>query len=206
MVDTYGRGCVHNCAYCYARSELVVHGYWNKPFPMPVNFNDIWKIFYTVFETDRQSKWREILEKRIPVRIGYASDSFMWMDLKYKITQELIKLLNFYKYPYIIATRSDLVAHDTYINLMDKDLCTIQMSIISLNEDVNKKLERGAPSAHRRLLALEKLNDHGFWTSVRLNPVFPIHADGYFTNSEALTASKKELKLNVFDWDMIEQM
>src|SRR4051794_21185242 len=26
-VDTYGRGCVHNCVYCYAKAELTVHGY-----------------------------------------------------------------------------------------------------------------------------------------------------------------------------------
>ena len=145
MVDTYGRGCIHNCAYCYARSELIVHGYWNKPFPMPVNINDIWKIFYTVFETDKKSKWRQIIEKRIPIRIGYASDSFMWMDLKYKITQELIKLLNYYKYPYIVATRSDLVAHDTYIELMDKELCSVQMSIISTNEEVRDVEKNKSP-------------------------------------------------------------
>lgn len=205
MVDTYGRGCVHNCSYCYARSELVVHGYWNKPFPMPININDVWKIFYTVLETDKKSKWRQIIEKRIPIRIGYASDSFMWMDLKYKITQELIKLLNNYKYPYIVATRSDLVAHDTYIKLMDSDLCSVQMSIISTNEEVNKKIEHGAPSANRRLKALEKLNEAGFWTTVRINPLFPIYADGYYTDPK-FPEEKKHLKLDIFKWDMIEEI
>ena len=64
-VDTYGRGCVHNCVYCYAKTELTIHGYWNNPYPVPADINTIRKVFYTVFETDKKSKWREIMEKKI---------------------------------------------------------------------------------------------------------------------------------------------
>jgi DNA repair photolyase len=181
-VDTYGRGCTHDCVYCYAKAELTVHGYWNKPFPMPVDITEIWKTFYTVFETDKKSKWREVMEKRVPIRIGSMSDSFMWMDKKYKVTQEFLKILEFYKYPYLIFTRSDLVATDPYIDLLNPDLCSIQMSIASTNDDLNKKIEPGTPSSKRRLLALQKLVTNGFWTTVRINPFFPIYADGYFTD------------------------
>ena len=181
-VDTYGRGCVHNCVYCYAKAELTVHGYWNKPFPMPVDLTSLWEVFYSVFETDRKTKWRKILGKRIPIRIGSMSDSFMWLDQKYKVTQEFLKMLDFYKYPYIIFTRSDLVATDRYMELLNKDLCAIQFSISSLNDEMNRKIEPGAPSSLRRLKALEKLNKAGFHTTVRLNPFFPIYPDGYFTD------------------------
>lgn len=181
-VDTYGRGCVHDCVYCYAKAELTVHGYWNKPFPMPVDITEIWKVFYTVFETDKKSKWRKVMEKRIPIRIGSMSDSFMFMDKKYKVTQEFLKILNYYKYPYIIFTRSDLVAHDDYINLLNPDLCSVQMSIASTNDKLNKLIEPGTPSAKRRLKALQKLTRNGFWTTVRMNPFFPMYPDGYFTN------------------------
>ena len=183
-IDSYGRGCVHDCSYCYAKAELTVHGYWNKPFPMPVNIADIWKVFYTVFETDKKSKWRDIMEKRIPLRIGSMSDSFMMMDKKYGVTKELLRILEHYKYPYIIFTRSDLVAYDDYMDIMSPDLCSVQMSISSINEEMNKMIEPGAPSAKRRLKALKKLTQNGFWTTVRLNPFFPIYPDGYFTDPE----------------------
>ena len=75
-MDTYGRGCVHNCAYCYSKIELTSHGYWNNPFPMPRDITTVWKVFYDVFETDKKSKWRKILEKRVPLRIGSGSDGF----------------------------------------------------------------------------------------------------------------------------------
>lgn len=181
-IDTYGRGCAHNCVYCYAKAELTVHGYWNNPIPVPVDINEIRKVFYTVFETGKKNKWREVLEKRIPLRIGSMSDSFMWSDTKYKVTQELLKILKFYNYPYVIFTRSDLVAHDDYMKLIDPKLAAIQFSLSSTNESLLKKIEPGAPSAKKRLIALQKLARNGYWTTVRINPLFPIRPDGYFTD------------------------
>ncbi len=183
-IDTYGRGCVHDCVYCYAKAELTVHGYWNNPMPVPVDINDIRKVFYTVFETNKKNKWREILERRIPIRIGSMSDSFMWMDQKYKVTQELLRLLSFYKYPHVVFTRSDLIATDEYIKLLDPSLAAVQFSISSTNEELLRKIERGAPSAKRRLTALKKLGEAGLWTTVRINPLFPIYPDGYFTDPD----------------------
>ena len=183
-IDTYGRGCVHNCVYCYAKAELTVHGYWNNPYPAPVDINTIRKVFHTVFETDKKSKWREIMEKKIPIRIGSMSDSFMFMDKKYGVTKELLKILNHYKYPYVIFTRSDLISHEDYLELIDKNLAAIQISMSSINDELNKRIEPGAPSAQRRLRALERINKYGFWTTVRINPLFPIRPDGYFTNPD----------------------
>ena len=181
-IDTYGRGCSHNCTYCYAKAELTVHGYWNNPIPVPVDINEIRKIFYTIFETDKKSKWRSVMEQKIPLRVGAMSDSFMWMDTKYGVTKEFLRLVDFYNYPYVIFTRSDLIARDDYMTLLRKDLSSIQFSISSTNDEMNRKIEPGSPSAKRRLLALEKLNKNNFWTSVRINPMFPIHPDGYFSN------------------------
>lgn len=185
-LDTYGRGCIHNCVYCYALDQLTTHGFWNRPMPFPVNMAEIRKTFYTVFETDRKSKWREVMDKKIPIRIGSMSDSFMWTDRKYKVTQELLKILDFYDYPYIIFTRSDLVATDEYMQLLRKDLCSVQMSIAGENEHLTRLIEPGAPSVSRRFKALETLSKHDFWTTVRLNPLFPHRPDGYYTDQESI--------------------
>lgn len=201
-LDTYGRGCVHDCVYCYAKEQLTSHGYWNRPFPMPIDVTDLWNTFYTVFETDRPNKWRKILEKRIPIRIGSMSDSFMFMDKKYKVTQEVLRLLKYYNYPYIIFTRSDLIAFDEYINLLDENLCSVQMSIASTNDKMNKLIEPSTPSAKRRLKALEKLSRAGFWTTVRLNPFFPIHPDGYFSDPDF----DRENSLEPFEFSSFEMV
>lgn len=183
-LDTYGRGCFHNCVYCYAKDQLTTYRYWNEPQPFPVNLAEIRKIFYTVFETDKHSKWREIMEKRIPLRLGSMSDSFMWLDVKYGVTAEMLKILSFYKYPYIVFTRSDLVAHDEYMKLIDKNLAAIQFSISGNNNKLARLMEPGAPSYQRRLKAITKLTDAGVWTSVRINPLFPKYPDGYFSDPD----------------------
>lgn len=204
-VDTYGRGCTHDCVYCYAKDQLTSRGYWNNPFPMPVDISEIWKVFYTVFETDKKSKWRDVMEKRVPIRIGSMSDSFMFMDKKYKVTQEFLKILNYYKYPYIVFTRSDLVADNRYIDLLNTNLCSIQLSIPSTNDELNKLIEPGAPSAKRRLLAIEKLTKNGFWTTVRLNPFFPMHPDGYFTDPN-FDRDKNKLFFDYSSFDMVGEI
>jgi DNA repair photolyase len=187
-IDTYGRGCVHNCVYCYAKDQLTAHGYWNRPQPFPVNLAEVRKVFYTVFETDRKSRWRDIMARRVPIRIGSMSDSFMWMDTKYGVTKELLKILSFYDYPYIVFTRSDLAAHDDYMALLRKDLCSVQYSISGNNNRFVRAIEPGAPSYERRLKALEKLGKAGFWTTVRINPLFPKYPDGYFTDPDSIAA------------------
>ena len=204
-IDTYGRGCTFNCAYCYAKSYLSVRKYWNEPMPFPLDVSELRKIFATIFETDRPHRFRHLMQKRIPLRIGSMSDSFMWIDKKFKVTQELLKLLRFYRYPYIVFTRSDLIAEPEYRELLDPRLASIQMSISSLNEELTKKIEPGAPSPRKRLKALSSLSKDGFWTTVRINPLFPIYPDGYYTNPDFNHSS--DLKpFPLFSWDMIEEI
>ena len=209
-IDTYGRGCMHNCVYCYALEQLTAHGMWNRPHPMPIDLSEVRRIFYTVFETSKPSKWRSILEQRVPLRIGSMSDSFMAMDKKYGVTKELLKILSFYNYPYVVFTRSDLVATDEYLKLLRKDLSSIQFSISGNNDQLTKLLEPGAPSVARRLNALRILNKDGFWTTVRINPFFPTHPDGYFTDQSSVVAKFGSLeaipKLDFFDISLLDQI
>lgn len=209
-IDTYGRGCIHDCVYCYAKDQLTTHGFWNRPMPFPVDLATVRHVMYTVFETNKASKWRSILEKRVPLRIGSMSDSFMLMDKKYKVTEELLKILKFYNYPYIIFTRSDLVADDKYIEAMDKDLASVQFSISGNNDYLIRRIEPGAPSVKRRIAALKKLNDAGFWTTVRVNPLFPKYPDGYYTDSkyikERFGSAQNVPVLDLIDDEFIPQL
>lgn len=202
-IDTYGRGCIHNCAYCYAKSYLSIRRYWNEPIPFPIDIAALRHIFATVFETSKRHKFRSILEQRVPLRIGSMSDAFMWMDKTYRVTFEFLKLLKFYDYPYIIFTRSDLVADDAYMQVMEPRLASVQMSISSLNPALTRAIEPGAPAPVRRLKALQKLAAHGFWTTVRINPLFPIYPDGYYSNPD-FDHSRPVEPFHFFSWDMIE--
>lgn len=170
----------HNSFSPYKKMRSTSYEPWNNP--TPVDLNKIRKIFYTVFETNQKSIWRGFLEQRIPFKFGFISDEFTWIEKKLKISQELLKVLNFYNYPYTILTRSDLLAQDDYLALLRSDLASVQYSLASTNEKMNKLIEPGTPSAKRRLKAVKIITDAGIVTTVRINPIFPIYPDGYFSN------------------------
>jgi DNA repair photolyase len=64
-------------------------------------------------------------------------------------------------------------------------------------------MEPGAPAPDQRLKALQKLATHGFWTTVRINPLFPIYPDGYYSNPNFDHRTSIE-PFDFFSWDMIE--
>jgi DNA repair photolyase len=68
---------------------------------------------------------------------------------------------------------------------LDPKLAAIQFSISGENEAITRKIEPGAPSVKRRFVALKKLSEAGFWTTVRINPLFPKYPDGYFTDRDS---------------------
>lgn len=187
-IDTYKRECFHNSVDRCENDHRGSRDFWNRPQIFPVNLVEIRKVLHTVFETDHPCEWREIMEKRIALRLGSTNDCFAWIDLKYGVTKELLRMLNFYDYPHIIITESDLVAHDDYLKLLKKDLCSVQFKISGNNNRFLRIIEPGAPSYDRRLKALSKLNAAGFRTSVWVNPLFPRYPDGFFTDSMSIAA------------------
>ena len=40
-LDLYGRGCAHDCAYCYARSLLAFRGLWHPEQPAVANIRRV---------------------------------------------------------------------------------------------------------------------------------------------------------------------
>lgn len=90
-----------------------------------------------------------------------GSDPFVWMDTKYGATKKALEQ-NFDK-PLTINTRSDLIAHDDYINLLNPEKHKINIHILSPEDDrITRILEPGAPNTKRRLQAAQKLQDLGF--------------------------------------------
>jgi DNA repair photolyase len=77
------------------------------------------------------------------------------------------------------------------------------MSLSSLNPELTRQLEPGAPAPSKRLQALQTLAEHGFWTAVRINPLFPIYPDGYYTDPH-FDHRKPVKPFHFFSWEMPE--
>lgn len=73
------------------------------------------------------------------------------------------------EYGYLIVTKSDLIAEDEYIEILDKKLAHIQITITTTDDNLSIKYEK-ATVPSKRIKAVEKLQNLGFDVQVRLSP------------------------------------
>ena len=163
-LDTYGCGCQHNCAYCYARALLDFRGLWNAAAPAVAPIEEIRREIRKMHAGDI-------------VRLGGMTDCFQPLEKTERVTLRTMQTLNAQGVEYLIVTKSALVADDEYIVVMDKDLAHIQVSITSTNPETSKRIEAGASLPAERIAAVEKLQAKGFDVSVRLSPYIPEFVD-----------------------------
>lgn len=168
-LDTFGCGCSHNCDYCYAKSLLDFRGLWN---PVNPRVADINKIEKQINKIDLGSV----------VRLGGMTDCFQVFENAYRVTYKTIQLLNKRRIHYLIVTKSDMVASDKYLKILDKELAHIQISITSTSDETALRYEK-APSTSRRIAAIEKLDALGYDVQLRLSPFIPELIDFNILNS-----------------------
>lgn len=180
--DTYD-GCYHNCIYCYARwRKEVQYKSWYTDDPRPADMDNLKKRFSLGFnfcgggrKGDTYYVNRAIYH-RVPIRLGTQVDCFQKCEKEYGVTYEFMKYLVEHHYPFMINTKSDLVAEDKYVDLMkkaDKGHVVVQITLTSLDPTI-RKVELRAPSPERRLDALKVLSDQGIRTQVRYSPIIPM--------------------------------
>lgn len=171
-LDTYGCGCQHDCSYCYAKSLLDFRKLWN---PTDPSIADIKKIKRTI-------------EKKIQpgsiVRLGGMTDCFQPLEKTIRNTYHTIEALNDKKVGYLIVTKSALVADDEYIDLMNKDLAHIQITVTTLDDEfyLAKGYEKASLPSDR-IKAILKLQDAGFDVAIRLSPLIEEYMDFHLLNS-----------------------
>lgn len=163
-LDTYGCGCSHDCKYCYAKSLLDFRGLWNPNNPA---IADIKKI----------KKKIEQLPKDISViRLGGMTDCFQPIEKVHRVTYQTIQALNERKIPYLIVTKSTIVADDEYIAIMNKDLAHIQITVTTTDDELSKTYEKASLPSDR-IKTIEKLQRLGFDVTLRLSPFIPEYID-----------------------------
>ena len=173
-LDTYGCGCAHDCSYCYAKSLLDFRKHWDADNPAVA---DIEKV---------KRKIKKLPDDLPAVRLGGMTDCFQRCENDYNVTYETIKALNEKRQPYLIVTKSDLVADDKYISVLDKELAHIQITVTCTSDDLYRKLDfEKAPLPSKRIAAVEKLYQNGFDVQVRLSPFISA-----FVNYECLANIK----------------
>lgn len=162
-LDTYGCGCSHDCSYCYAKSLLSFRGLWNPQSP-------------SVADIEKIKRKIKTIPKGTIVRLGGMTDCFQPCEITYGITYETIKALNEAGIGYLIVTKSAMIASDKYINILDKDLAHIQITVTTTDDRLALTYEKASPPSER-IDAIQRLYEAGFDVSLRLSPFIPDYID-----------------------------
>ena len=181
-LDMYGRGCLHNCSYCYARCLLEFRGNWNYNAPAIADRKEVLKTLDTIPEGSF-------------LRLGGMTDPFQPIESQYHHTEWLIGELNDRNINYLIVTKGALVADCKEIS---PKLGHVQMSITHTHEPPIKDFEQASPWEDR-LKAIETIYDRNIDAQIRLSPMIP-----GFIDPEIILASKVDkvlvefLRVNTF--------
>ncbi|MEM2186743.1 MAG: radical SAM protein [Thermofilaceae archaeon] len=158
-------GCQHSCSYCYTR---FLPGY-RRSFKAIANYARLLRAALEV--------WRSSGAPLSPFRLSALTDPFPPIEEKLGIALEVMKVARKLGIPLIVCTKSTLIAREPWLNIVKElageGLAIVQLSVAFLNDEVARKLEKGAPPPSERFKAAEKLADEQIPVVLRLQPLIP---------------------------------
>ena len=143
---------------------LTFRGLWNPQEP-------------AVADIEKIRKKIRALPKDIPaIRLGGMTDCFQPLEKTQRVTYETIKALNEAGIEYLIVTKSAMVADPEYLEIMDKKLAHIQITVTTTDDELSKTYEKASVPSER-IRAIETLQRSGFDVALRLSPFIPDYVD-----------------------------
>lgn len=171
--DTYSN-CSFGCMYCFAQYQRGIgrakENYQHKEVK-PVNVEKIKRMFT---EPDKYAgQFASYIKQRRVMQWGGMSDEFDGFERKYGKTLELLKFFKEIDYPLCFSTKATwFTEDDRYMSLIEgQKNWNFKFSIITLDEQKAKIIERGVPTPYERLLAIKRIADAGAGgATLRLRP------------------------------------
>jgi DNA repair photolyase len=163
------QGCEHGCIYCYARPS---HSYLD----LSPGLDFETRIFY---KPDAAAKLAEEWEKPgyecEPITIGANTDPYQPAERQTHVTRDLLELFAEHAHPVNLITKSNLITRDIDLlsELASRRLCSVAISLPTLERSLKRVMEPRVPSAEARLQAMAELADAGVPVSVLYAPVIP---------------------------------
>ncbi|MHA1298542.1 MAG: radical SAM protein [Candidatus Helarchaeota archaeon] len=189
IINCYN-GCEHACIYCDTRSFKY---YLHQDFGQTIYIKTIKGQPIGKALDDRLRRARTLLPD-ITI-IGSAGDAYQPAEIEYGNTRQILHILLKHKYPLSILTKSDLIQND--LDLISKiakvSWAAVSFTVTTLNKEINKFLEPGAPSAENRIKCLELISEKypEIHTGIFIMPIVPYLTDDDETLEEIIKRSKE---------------
>ena len=163
------QGCEHGCVYCYARPT---HAYLDLSPGLDFETR-------LTYKSNAAEKLEQTLSRPgyrcQSITLGANTDPYQPVEKTYRVTRALLEVLRKYRHPFTVITKGSLVTRDLDIlsDMAAEQLCSVAVSITTLDPDLKRLMEPRAASAQARLQAVEQLTDAGVPVTVLFAPVIP---------------------------------
>lgn len=159
------RGCQHGCIYCDSRS-LCYH---------IRNFDEV---DYKANAIELLHKELKRLKNKATIGFGSMNDPYMPLEKNLLLARRALEVIQFYRFPIHIITKSTLVNRDVDIlQQVSQIYCAVSFTITAADDDLSRKIEPGAPVSSERFKAMSALAKAGIYTGVVISPVLPFITD-----------------------------
>lgn len=160
------RGCQHKCIYCDSRSLCYRID----------NFDDIIVKANAVELLEKELKGKRI---KGVIGTGAMSDPYTWCEKQYNLTGRALKVIEAYGFSINIITKNTLILRDLEIlkKINDKARASAAFTVTSIDDEISKLVEPGAPVSSERFRAMKELSKAGILTGVTMMPVLPFIED-----------------------------
>ncbi len=168
------RGCEHGCVYCYARPS---HAYWDLSPGLDFESRILAK-------PDAPRLLEEELAQPdyqcAPMALGTNTDPYQPLEKRYRITRQVLEVLQRSRHPVSVVTKSALVERDLDIlaAMAREDLATVTVSVTTFDRELSRRMEPRAAAPNRRLTTIRTLAEAGIPVGVLVAPVVPVLTDG----------------------------
>lgn len=161
------RGCQHHCIYCDSRSLCYGIEDFDGEVLIKTNAIDLLR--------DELSRKR----KKGIIGTGSMHDAYMPLEVKVRLTQRALEAIADYGFGVHVVTKSDLVLRDIPIlkKIARFHTAAVSLTITTIDDELSKKIEPGAPPSSARFRALKELCDAGLETRIALMPTLPFIED-----------------------------
>jgi DNA repair photolyase len=161
------RGCVHGCAYCYARPTHEYLG-WGAG----TDFERRIAVKPRAAELLRQAFERRSWQGELVVFSG-VTDCYQPIEAKLELTRQCLEVCCEYGNPVQIVTKGTLVERDVELlmQIQARASVAVAVSVTFWDADVARALEPYAPPPRRRLETIRRLAAAGIPVTVHVAPV-----------------------------------
>lgn len=163
------RGCLHACAYCYARPSHQYLG-WGAG----TDFDRKIVVKTNAPEVLRAELMRPSWQGETIVFSG-ITDAYQPLEATYTLTRRCLEVCLDFQNPVSITTKGALVRRDVDVlaKLAQRARATVHVSIPFASDELARKIEPYASRASHRFDALKALSDAGVTTGIAIAPVIP---------------------------------